>query len=212
MIHSEFDIALPKRPVLRRLHESALTFQKPEREYFELPEEERREWIRTDVPRIRRAVRKHRAILYFQHEANVSLTALLAKTWTPRGQTPKQRVTGKRGSVAALSALSAISRSGQLLFRLLQKRIASAEVMDFLSQDVYGVSGHAFRCSNKLFKRTLFCKCLTLKFRSVIGNKSFQFRACCDGYCVASNEVAKELLRPLSVVVKNHEVIETDIG
>jgi len=131
VIQSEFDIALSKRSVLRRLHESGLTYQKPEREYFELSEEERHEWIRAEVPRIRRAVRKHRAILYFQDEANVLLTALLAKTWAPRGQTPKQRVTGKRGSVAALSA---ISRRGQLLFRLLQKRIASAEVIDFLSQ------------------------------------------------------------------------------
>ncbi len=37
----------------------------------------------------------------------------------------------KRGGVAALSALS---RRGHLLFRLLEKRIASAEVIDFLGQ------------------------------------------------------------------------------
>ena len=83
------------------------------------------------MPKIRRAVRKYRAILYFQDEANISLTALLAKTWAPRGKTPKQEVTGKRGGV---SAMSAISGSGQLLFRLHDKRIASEEVMEFLDQ------------------------------------------------------------------------------
>ncbi|GEM_PF-6766401 len=42
---------------------------------------------------------KYRAILYFQDESNVSLTAFLGKTWAPRGQTPKALVTGKRGGV-----------------------------------------------------------------------------------------------------------------
>jgi transposase len=131
VIGSEFHVVLSKQTVLRRLHEAGLTYQKPEREYFELSEEERQEWVRTEVPKIRRAVRKFAAILYFQDEANVSLTALLAKTWAPRGQTPKQTVTGKRGGVAAMSA---ITSRGQLIFRLHEKRIASPEVIDFLSQ------------------------------------------------------------------------------
>jgi transposase len=131
VISSEFGVALSKQTVMRRLHEAGLSYQKPEREYFELSEEERQEWVRDEVPKIRAAVQKHRAILYFQDEANVSLTALLAKTWAPRGRTPKQTVTGKRGGVAAMSA---ITGRGQLIFRLHEKRIASPEVIDFLSQ------------------------------------------------------------------------------
>jgi len=131
VIDSEFNVSLSKRTVLRRLHEAGLTYQEPEREYFELSEEERQEWIWTEVPKIRRAVRKYNAILYFQDEANISLTALLGKTWAPRGQTPKQTVTGKRGGVAAMSA---ITSRGRLIFRLHDKRIASDEVIDFLSQ------------------------------------------------------------------------------
>jgi transposase len=131
VIADAFNVTLSKQTVARRLHEAGLTYQKPEREYFELSEEERAEWARTEVPRIRAAVRKHRAILYFQDEANVSLTALLAKTWAPRGKTPKQSVTGKRGGVAAMSA---VTGRGHLIFRLHEKRIASPEVIDFLAQ------------------------------------------------------------------------------
>ena len=69
--------------------------------------------------------------MYFQDEANVSLTALLAKTWSPRGETPKQRVTGKRAGVAAMSA---ITKRGNLIFKLHEKRIASPEIIAFLSQ------------------------------------------------------------------------------
>jgi len=131
VIGNEFGIVLSKRTVLRRLHEAGLSYQKPEREYFELSEEERAEWRRKELPRIRRAVRKYRAILYFQDEASVSLTALLGKTWGLVGRTPKQRVTGARGSVSAMSAITA---RGQLIFRLHDKRIVSDEVIDFLGQ------------------------------------------------------------------------------
>ena len=131
VIQATFDLLLSKQTVMRRLHEAGLTYQKPEREYFELSEEERQEWVRTEVPKIRQAVMQYHAILYFQDEANISLTALLAKTWAPCGQTPKQRVTGKRGGV---SAMSAITSRGSLIFRLHDKRITSDEVIDFLSQ------------------------------------------------------------------------------
>ena len=131
VIADTFDVQLSKQTVTRRLHAAGLTYQKPEREYFELSDEERLAWVQSEVPRICAAVRKHRALLYFQDEANVSLTALLATTWAPCGQTPKQPVTGKRGGVAAMSA---ITGRGQLIFRLHDKRIASPEVIDFLAQ------------------------------------------------------------------------------
>jgi len=131
VVDARFGVTISKQTMMRRLHDAGMTYQKPEREYFELSEEERRAWRRYELPKIRRAVRKYRAILYFQDEANISLTALLGKTWAPCGQTPKQRVTGKRGGVAALSA---ITRGGELIFRLHDKRIASAEVIEFLGQ------------------------------------------------------------------------------
>ena len=131
VIMDEFRIPLSKSTIRRRLRDAGLTYQKPEREYYEIDETARKKWLRYEVPKICRAVDKHRGILYFQDESNISLTAFLGKTWAPCGQTPKAKVTGKRAGVAATSA---ISRSGQLLFRLLEKRIASKEVIEFLDQ------------------------------------------------------------------------------
>jgi transposase len=131
VIRDDFQIILSKNTIWRRLRDAGLTYQKPEREYFEIDEQVRQQWLRMEVPKIRRTVRKFQAILYFQDESNVSLTAFLGKTWAPRGETPRLRVTGARGGVAAMSALS---RRGQLLFRLHTKRIASPEVIDFLGQ------------------------------------------------------------------------------
>jgi transposase len=117
--------------IWRRLRDAGLTYQKPERQYFEMDEEIREEWMLTDAPKIRKTVNKYKALLYFQDEANVSLTAFLGKTWSPRGLTPRQKVTGKRGGVAAISA---INGSGRLLFKLHEKRICSEEVIAFLEQ------------------------------------------------------------------------------
>jgi transposase len=131
VIQDKFQSTMTSRTVLRRLQEAGLTYQKPEREYFELDPAKRQEWLRDVLPKIRQAVREFRAILYFQDEASISLTALLGKTWAPRGKTPKQRVTGKRG---AISAMSAIQPRGQLLFTLHTQRIASDQVIHFLDQ------------------------------------------------------------------------------
>jgi transposase len=131
VIQQEVGAVVSQRTILRRLQEAGLSYQKPEREYFQLDPEIRQEWLKTTLPRIRQTVRKFRALLYCEDEASISLTAFLGKTWALRGETPKQRVTGKRGSVSAMSAINA---QGRLLFRLHEKRITSVEVIDFLKQ------------------------------------------------------------------------------
>ena len=131
VLSDAYGVVVSRDTIWRRLCEAGLTYQKPERQYFQIDEAARQEWLRTEVPKIRENVAKFRGILYFQDESNISLTALLGKTWAPCGETPTARVTGKRGGV---SAMSAISSRGLLLFRLLDKRIASAEVIDFLKQ------------------------------------------------------------------------------
>jgi len=131
VIQEQYAVTVSENTIWRRLREAGFTYQKPERRYFELNEEAREEWMATEAPRIRAAVRNFRAILYFQDESNVSLTAFLGKTWAFRGQPTHARVTGKRGGVTAMSALSG---QGRLLFRLFKERIASRHVIDFLGQ------------------------------------------------------------------------------
>lgn len=131
VIQEHYGVTVSRDTVWRRLRAAGFTCQKPERRYFEVNEEARQEWLEQEAPRIRAAVRQYRAILYFQDESNVSLTAFLGKTWAFRGQTPQVRVTGKRGGVTAMSALSG---QGRLVFQLFTQRIASEQIMQFLGQ------------------------------------------------------------------------------
>lgn len=131
VVQEVYETTISHDTIWRRLRDAGLTYQKPERQYFEMDEDAREEWMMTEAPKIRKTVEKYRALLYFQDEANVSLTAFLGKTWAPRGLTPRQNVTGKRGGVAAISA---INGSGRLIFKLHEKRICSEEVIAFLEQ------------------------------------------------------------------------------
>jgi len=131
VVTQRFAADVTVRTILRRLQEAGLSYQKPTREYFEADPVARQEWLQTTLPQIRSAIEEYRAILYCEDEASISLTALLGKTWAVRGQTPTQKVTGKRGSVAAMSA---INSRGRLVFRLYEKRITSVEVIEFLQQ------------------------------------------------------------------------------
>jgi transposase len=87
-------------------------------------------WIRKTIPKIKRTVKKYKAVLYFEDEASVSLAPMIGKTWSVKGKKAFVDVSGKRGSI---SAMSAISTTGQLLFSLYDKRITSNEVVEFLT-------------------------------------------------------------------------------
>jgi transposase len=126
-----FDEDVSEDTVWRRLREVGLTWQTPEREYFQADAAERARWQRETIPQIHETLRKTKGILYCEDEASVSLTPILGKTWARRGRPRGVKVTGNRASVAAMSALSP---RGRLVFRLYQKRIASGEVIDFLAQ------------------------------------------------------------------------------
>lgn len=53
VITEEFPIVLSKNTVWRRLREAGLTYQKPEREYYEIDEESRKRWLRYEDPSLR---------------------------------------------------------------------------------------------------------------------------------------------------------------
>lgn len=126
-----FDEDVSEDTVWRRLRDAGLTWQTPEREYFQADPEKRQRWQQETLPTIRETLENTGGILYCQDEASVCLTPILGKTWSLRGQPRKVKVTGNRASISAMSALSP---HGRLVFRLHQKRIASPEVIDFLGQ------------------------------------------------------------------------------
>jgi transposase len=127
----QLNVDVSEDTVWRRLREAGLTWQTPERQYFEADDKRRCRWQEETLPQIRETLENTGGILYCEDEASLCLTPLLGKTWSERGKPRKVAVTGARASIAAMSA---ISPRGRLVFRLHEKRITSVEVIDFLKQ------------------------------------------------------------------------------
>jgi len=126
-------IEVSRMALHRTLKKCRQSYKKPETRYYEADEGQQEKWKSQTVPQIKEIVRKKRAILYFEDESNISLTPVIGKTWGPIGSRVIKKITGNRGSV---SAISAISKSGHLIFNLHRnnKRYNADDIVNFLKQ------------------------------------------------------------------------------
>jgi transposase len=108
-----------------------LSPQIPQKEYAEKDKKKVDKWLREEWPKIKAHCRRWQAMLYFQDESGISLTPVVGRTWAPVGETPKIKVTGKRGGFCISSA---ISPAGKMAFRIEKKRINAKVFVDFLMQ------------------------------------------------------------------------------
>ena len=126
-------ISISKVSVFRMLKKLNLSYKKPEPRFYEASPQMQHEWKTKTVLEIKSIIEKYNAILYFEDEANISLKPIMAKSWGPIGEKIIKKVTGNKGSV---SAISAISSKGKLLFNVHDhgKRYAGKDIVRFLSQ------------------------------------------------------------------------------
>lgn len=117
--------------VWRFLKRFNFSYKKAEKQYLEANEDELNSWLNNDFPEIIEKARKQKGIMYFLDESNIQLSAFNGMTWAPIGVRPIIKVSGKRDSV---SAISAISKSGFLVFNLWDCMIDSDVVINFLTQ------------------------------------------------------------------------------
>jgi transposase len=126
-------LKLSHMAVWRFLQRIDYSCKKVQKRYYEADQSKKEEWLNKTVGKIKATVRKYRAILYFEDESNVSLTPVMGRTWAPKGKKVYSYVTGNRGS---LSAISAISSDGRLIFRTFHgsKRFNSQDIIDFFAE------------------------------------------------------------------------------
>jgi transposase len=126
-------VTVSRMSVFRTMKRYEYAYKTPQRQYYETNVAEQRQWLEDVLPVINNLVKDKKAILYFMDESNLALSPALAKTWAPIGKKVVQKVTGNRGSVAAISA---ISKGGYLLFNLFDggKRFKSGDIIKWLGQ------------------------------------------------------------------------------
>jgi transposase len=129
----KLNISISMMGVHRILKKFEYSYRKPEARYYEACSEAQSAWSKSTVPKIKKIIKKHKAILYFEDESNIQLTPVISKTWAPIGTKITQKRTGNKGS---LSAISAISNSGSLIFNVYcgKKRFNADDIVKFLQQ------------------------------------------------------------------------------
>jgi transposase len=133
VVKKKMKINVSRMAIHRTLSKHKQSYKTPETRYYEADTDLQKEWQVKVVPKIKSVIRKHRAILYFEDESNVSLTPVVAKTWGPIGAKITKKITGNRGSVSAISALSS---DGRLIFNVHDnnKRYGAKDIVHFLSE------------------------------------------------------------------------------
>ena len=131
LLNDHLGIKVSKGTVWRILRRNNFFYKKIETNYKEGSKEELDRWLEDKFPKIQAEVRKKQGILYFLDESNIQLSACRGKSWAPKGARPSSKISGKRGS---LSAISAISKSGYLVFDVHETRINSDKVIDFFKK------------------------------------------------------------------------------
>ena len=127
----ELGLIVSRMAVWRFLNKMDYTCKRVQKTYMEANPKKQKEWVTKTISEIKETVKIHRAILYFEDETNISLSPVMGASWSPRGQSITARVTGRRGSV---SAISVISNDGRLIFSLHDsgKRFRSDDIINFL--------------------------------------------------------------------------------
>lgn len=129
LVKNKFNIEVSRITIWRMLKSSDFFYKSPEMTYNEGSEDELNKWLKEVFPEILKKVRKYKGILYFLDESNIKLSAVKGKTWAPKGKRTKIKVSGKKGSI---SAISAISGSGYLVFNVYDSTISATEVEEFI--------------------------------------------------------------------------------
>lgn len=133
ILRKNLKLKLSKMAIWRYLKKFENSYKKAQRQYYETSIDKQNEWKKEVLPKIKKTIKKYRAILYFEDESNIALSPEMGKTWGPIGKSTIHKVTGNRGS---LSAISAISNDGRLIFNIFDgnKRFKSADIIIFLER------------------------------------------------------------------------------
>lgn len=131
IIQKKFGKKIHTTNVMRWLKKWGFTNQKPEHRAHQRDEKAVQRWLKEEWPKIKEHCIRWQAVLYFQDESGVSLTAVMGKTWAPKGKTPLVKTTGNRGG---LCVTSAISPAGKMLFRIEKKKVDAEKHIEFIKQ------------------------------------------------------------------------------
>lgn len=154
-IRERYGISLSVTSIGRLLYQLGFSCQKPVGRAYERNPVLVTQWLRKEYPKIKALARKEGARIYFGDEAGVRSDYHSGRTWSPRGETPVVKKTGKR---FGLNMISAVSSVGEMRFMTVGGRMNGEVFILFLKKLILDVKrpiylivdGHPMHKSRKV--------------------------------------------------------------
>lgn len=131
LIFRQFGIRLSRPSVGNVLARIGMSPQRPLYRAYERDPEKTEEWKNGTFPEIQADAKKEGAAIFFADEASVRTDYHAGTTWAPVGQTPIVKGSGKKRSVAMVSAVSA---RGELHFAVQEEGIDRYDFLEFVKK------------------------------------------------------------------------------
>jgi transposase len=135
LIRRHLGVTLSRSSVGRLMDQLGLSAQRPLWRAYQQNPAVVAKWLRNEYPRICEAAKKARASIFFADEAGVRSDAHSGTTWAPRGKTPIVSTTGAR---FGMNLISAISRTGQMHFAVVEGRVTAEVFVEYLRRLIHG--------------------------------------------------------------------------
>jgi len=131
LIEREFGVRVTEETVGRYLRAWGFSPQKPMRRAFEQSDEAVRVWLHERYPEIERRARAQGAEILWADEMGLRSDHQTGRSWSPAGQTPVVKGTGKRFKT---NVIAAVSNTGTLRFRVFGERFTGPVFLDFIKR------------------------------------------------------------------------------
>jgi transposase len=137
LIHTKFGVTYTQVHAGRILKSLGLSRQRPVERAYQQDPAKVKPWLTTDYPAIKKEAKKEKRAICFSDEAGFHATAQYGTTWSPKGETPLIKASGKREKV---NCISAINNKGHLRFMLYEETFTSEVFLRFLGRLLHNQS------------------------------------------------------------------------
>jgi transposase len=131
LIEDQFEIRYSLNMVGVLLSQWGFTPQKPVIRALERNDEAIRTWIDCEYPKLKKRAKKENAEIYWEDETGLRSDHQVGRSYSPAGETPVIRATGKRFSC---NIISAINNRGKMRFMVFKGGFNQAKMIEFLKR------------------------------------------------------------------------------
>lgn len=138
LIERRFGVRIAQKTAGRYLRSWGFSPQKPVKRAYEQSGPKVQAWLTEVYPAIRAQAKKDGAEILWGDEMGLRSDHTTGTTWSPVGQTPVVRGTGKRFKT---NMIAVVSNTGTLRFRVFQERFTGPVFLDFIKRLIKDAKG-----------------------------------------------------------------------